>query len=401
MSRLPSELLLHIIDCLIPANPPVAFPASHLVTRTLLSLCLVSRTLHSAAVRHLLAHCAYIDSPDRLRLLQQTLHNLDDDRAFGSSPSQQNSPQAIDDEHRNSSVGGETTKRPLSLTESLFLAPFPDDSDDIEDPEIASAILDLCTRLGPYLTRFVIDIRLRSLYPEDDHRHVRPTLLAAFQTPTAALEEFVSTRDELFLDIAEHEGYNKDIAVWSTWPNLRRLALYNADVSHNGFLRDILQCRSLTHLVLTRADGLTVNLAAILPFPLWQLSPHLRRVLLVNTAVAHRRRSPFSRRRWNDCFLGRIWNLQSHAAPGHEVEIVRIDVPVPAGVDEEGPTDVAIETCQEWVRDSAIQGTLWDAPGALLSVKADPEDPALVTVGWLPTGLPGADAVLDFESDSE
>src|ERR1700733_9991989 len=206
--RLPTELLLHIIDSLIPSNPPVAFPASHIVTRTLLKLCLVSKTIHYAAIRLLFAHCVYIDSPDRLRLLQRTLVDHHLERAFGSKIPWQ-SPLDRDDSDSNLETRHENT--PKSFISSLFLAPFPDDT--IDSPEIAPLVLGLCTTIGHYLTRLVIDIPLRSLRPEDDTNNVRPFLRAAFQE-FVALEEFVSIRDELYLDVIKHTSEHS--AVWST-----------------------------------------------------------------------------------------------------------------------------------------------------------------------------------------
>src|SRR5277367_3130474 len=236
--RLPTELLLHTIDSLIPSNPPVAFPASHIVTRTLLKLCLVSKTIHYAAIRLLFAHCVYVDSPDRLRLLQQTLVDHHLERAFGSRIPRQ-LPLDRDLPDFNLETRHENTSKPF--INSLFLAPFPDDT--IDSPEIAQLVLGLCTTIGHYLTRLVIDIPLRSLRPEDDPNNVRPFLQAAFQE-LVALEEFVSTRDELFRDVTKRDREHP--AVWSAWPNLKRLALYNVDVSSMRFLRDIQQCRQLT-----------------------------------------------------------------------------------------------------------------------------------------------------------
>jgi hypothetical protein len=233
--RLPTELLLHTIDSLIPSSPPVAFPASHIVTRTLLKLCLVSKTIHHAATRLLFTHCVYVDSPGRLRLLQQTLVDHHLERAFGSKISQRlpldrNLPDfKLETRHENT---------PKSFINSLFLAPFPDGT--IDSLEIAPVVLGLCTTIGHYLARLVVDMPLRSLRPEDDTNNARPFLQAAFQE-LVALEEFVSTRDELFLDVAKHG--REHLAVWSTWSNPKRLALCNVGVSSMHFLGDIQQCR--------------------------------------------------------------------------------------------------------------------------------------------------------------
>src|SRR2546423_7592320 len=132
MARLPSELLLHIVHCLIPTNSSVAFPASHVVTRTLLSLSLVSRAIHEAAIRHLYAHCLYIDTPNRLKLLQQTVANDSLKGAVGTDffrhlPS--------DKDVLDLYLESRQKIRLTSFTRSLFLAPFPGAT--INSPEIA------------------------------------------------------------------------------------------------------------------------------------------------------------------------------------------------------------------------------------------------------------------------
>src|SRR5271163_4387159 len=131
----------------LPSNPLVAFPASHIVTRTLLKLCLVSKTIHYAAIRLLFAHCVYVDSPDRLRLLQRTLVDHHLERAFGSRIPRQ-LPLDRDLPDFNLETCHENTSKPF--INSLFLAPFPDDT--IDSP----LVLGLCTTIGHYLTRLVI-----------------------------------------------------------------------------------------------------------------------------------------------------------------------------------------------------------------------------------------------------
>ena len=388
MSRLPPELLLHIVDCLIPANPPVAFPASHAVTRTLLALCLVSKAVHSAAIRHLFAHCLYIDAPNRLKLLLANHHMK---RAFGSHPA--HFSQADKD---CSGLNLETCQksRPTGFIKSLFLAPLPYNA--LHSPEITfsilSSILDLCKKLGPHLTRLVIDIPLRSLYSIYGTNQIHPDLPAAFQELTA-LEEFVSTQDELFLNNRQRKWEHPEIAVWSTWPNLKRLALFNVNGSPSDFLRDIQRCRSLTHLVLTRADYLAERISpALATPPLWQSNPHLQRVLVADTVEGHGHCPAFRRRRWKDCFLGKVWNLRSSGLR-HDLEVVRIDVPA---IEED-----AWDICQDWVREEAIQGTLWEAQGAALSVKESSEDYGDLVIRWQPSSVSGAADIPDVASDSD
>src|SRR5271154_2798463 len=116
MLRLPTELLSHLVDCLIHSDPPVAYSASHLVTRTLLSLTLVSKRLRPAATRSLLAHCLYIDSFDRLKLFLRSVRDVHPSPEYAAVVYSRTESSA-------SPYSGSTAP-----TKSLFLAPFANDS---------------------------------------------------------------------------------------------------------------------------------------------------------------------------------------------------------------------------------------------------------------------------------
>jgi hypothetical protein len=137
---------------------------------------------------------------------------------------------------------------------SLYLAPFH--SDTISDLPTAQAVDDLLSCLSPTIRRLVIDIPLRSLYPADDSLAIRPILRKAF-TQLTSLELFCSARDELFLSCSsERLITGSEANVWSEWPKLKTLALYNCDLDSEGFWRDMKAMETLETLVLTRADGL-------------------------------------------------------------------------------------------------------------------------------------------------
>lgn len=150
--------------------------------------------------------------------------------------------------------------------------------------------------------------------------------------------------------------------------NLKRLALYNVDVSSMRLLRDIQQCRQLTHFILTRAGGLIERAfpssPPLFPPPPLQMNHSFQRVLIVDFTDPPEYDPAFSRRRLEDCFLGKVWTATSDNQK-HKLQIARIDVPLP-GFRE---TDYVIERCQEWVCSAAIQGTLWELSGAPLLVK--------------------------------
>ncbi len=63
-------------------------------------------------------------------------------------------------------------------------------------------------------------------------------------------------RDELYLDCCDQPLNADEPYVWSLWPKLRTLALYNADVSSARFWLGLARLGCLETLVLTRSDGL-------------------------------------------------------------------------------------------------------------------------------------------------
>ncbi|KAH8434436.1 uncharacterized protein LDX57_012083 [Aspergillus melleus] len=341
MPVLPNELVIHVIWCLIPPNPPVAFPSGHIVTRTLISLTLASRLTRAVAIRLLFKHCLYLDSEKRLHgLIEAEKSWLRDDSIDGHGA--------------------------LHQSESLFLRPFPVDS--LEEPQTVREVDQVSLALSNTLRRLVIDMPLRYLYPEEDMLGLRKILRQAFSRLTA-LEEFCSVRDELFCDTlvtwSEPDAVSEP-EVWSGWPRLRCLALYNACVN-DAFLRALQHCPSLTHLALTRSDGLTEPLS--LPSSGGLSLPSLERVLVINTGQGHRvewgRREPG----WETSIWARL--LPCHTSPSapnphSRPRLVYAFVSVPPNREGED-----IELCQEWVSDHAVDGTLWDFPGTPWQV----EDP--------------------------
>lgn len=332
---LPTEVLSCIVQCLRPSDSPVAIPAIHEVTKALTSLTLVSSTLRSLAIPYLYTYCLYIDGPLRLQLLLRTLSSKVD---TGSDKEHQTSENA-----RKTSTAFSLQGKSWML-KSLYLAPFTGDT--IEEPAVAKMIDSLFELLSPSLARLVIDMPLRSLYPEEDIDNIRPILRAAFAR-LEALEEFTSAQDELYLEtrVSDDDEPLREIPLWSTWHRLKHLALYNVDIEEPGFLRGLRKLQNLEVLVLTRADGehdwSTSALLALEP---------LKRVTIVNSASGHL------------CGPVIIGVPDKPSVRGNcdtkIADIVRLEVLVD-GDGQEGAED--IEVCQTWTRDRAIEGTLWDA----------------------------------------
>ncbi|KAL4899770.1 hypothetical protein BDW74DRAFT_171306 [Aspergillus multicolor] len=356
---LPAELILNIIESLIPSNPPVALSRGDVITRTLLSLTLACKLVSREAKRLLMKHCLCIDSAQRLDhlLRQNTL------AVIGS---------------QLPSIG-------------LFLSPFP--AHNLNMPTSVGQINLLSTVISKNLTRLVIDLPLRHLYPEDDVQQVRPILRNAFSRLTK-LEEFVSIRGELYLDTVEpqgtpdqEQGSNQEPAVWSFWPNLQRLALYNVAVDSRQFIEGLRQCSNLTHFVLVQPGGLTEGVS---PERLeLDFLPALQRLIIVNTGLGFVHELPVDGETWDESFLGRLEALRCSAAAGEnsdsESVVSFLSLRMPFGRDDD---EGGIATCQEWLARQATSGTLWtssddrgdilDSSESLFEVTYGPPD----TVRW-------------------
>ncbi|PYH80060.1 hypothetical protein BO82DRAFT_339029 [Aspergillus uvarum CBS 121591] len=354
MPSIPGELILQIIDCLIPSTSRKIYPRSDLVTQTLLSLTLACKLTHHPARRLLFQHCLYIDSRERLdQLLEQSGY-------FRGNSSITTNDQA--------------QQCPQIRAYSLYLAPFP--PDQLEDAHTVRHVERLLSQVGATLRNLIINIPLRSLYPEDDVQGLRVTLRAAF-AHLPALEDFCSVQDELYLKSLPQDPEAGEMIeeppVWPTWPRLRRLALYNACMD-GGFVECLLHCSShLTHVVLTRPDcymdeALPSGVADRLPWP------GLQRILVVNTREGHIRDAR-NRDDYLPAALGQVsfWS-RLHLAQqgtrqidgfgegmGGEALIACADVPISSG--QEGGGDDDIPLSQEWVCARAVEGTLWDCPG--------------------------------------
>ena len=123
----------------------------------------------------------------------------------------------------------------------MYLAPFS--SDTIDEMAVVANIHSLFrTSIGQNLRRLVIDMPLRSVYPEDPGGPlVRPRLRHAFESLTN-LQEFVSVKDELYLAVTEE---TRETPVWSSWKSLRRLSLYNVlldKLRTEGHCQDVVEC---------------------------------------------------------------------------------------------------------------------------------------------------------------
>jgi hypothetical protein len=322
--HLPLELVLNIITCSLP-SPGVILPPSHDVTKALFTWTLVCHETRRLANHYLREHCVYLNSSQRLSAYLLAIK-------------------------RESRLRGTTT---------LSLSPF---GDTIDDLPLCSWVRELFNYTCQTLRRLVIDIPLRSLYPEEDRLAVRPILRAGFER-LENLEEFVSTQDELYLAVTEGV---RDPAVWRHWTKLKRLALYNVDLGTLDFFRNLACLTQLQTLVLTRSDGNDESLDEWTEY--FKLTDRPFKLLMLGSE--RRRMIP------DRLLSGRVKN---------RAEVT--DVPMIKSIWLHHTVDFSIEECQTFVREHAERGTLWNLDEGTIPCNARPyvDEPYLAQLGahWL------------------
>jgi hypothetical protein len=344
MTYLPTEILLLIVDSTVK-NPgtDLVYAANDPVTTTLFNLALTCRALCLRATQLLYSRCLYIDSDWKLNCLMRTLSD------------------------RSSNTGSKTSILAKAITNprlGLFLAPFP--RDDLDRPEIAKQIIELFDILAPNLTRLAIDMPLRSMWAEEDYNNIRPSLRRAFEG-LSNLEEFSSIRDELFLRLEPSGRPERQPPIWAMcWPKLRRLALYNPDISSKNFLRALWSCPGLENVILVRPDG--IDEAAPTSF----LLPESESYVSALPGPSQKLELKFINSAEDNGYYDKIYRDISRASM-HPIFVIRNKV---AKKDtsryREFPTVVTvpkyyeqvysgeIEMCQEWTKGYVINGRLWD-----------------------------------------
>ncbi|KAL3457022.1 hypothetical protein BJX64DRAFT_269653 [Aspergillus heterothallicus] len=222
---LPPEIILAIIQYLIPADSAI-FPANHPVTRTLYSLTVASQTTHDLARPALLDHCAYIDSSDKLRI-------------FLSS----------------NKTSNQETNNSYNHPSALYLAPAlsPNTTPSLAAIQISTLFSTHCK----HLRRLLLDTTWTAFHNSPD---TAPTLhlLSTALRDLPAIEEFISIQQPKPPSRTEQNHLPGEI--WSSWPRLRRLALYGVFLGRI-FIEAVQRCPRLTHLVLGSPVG------SLLPLP--------------------------------------------------------------------------------------------------------------------------------------
>ncbi|XEU94722.1 hypothetical protein FSHL1_000006 [Fusarium sambucinum] len=215
--------------------------ASDIITKTLRNLTLVSKAIYPTASRLLWRNCLRVESIESLHLFRDFIS-------------------------RESVVTGRKPCEAYGFTK-LFLAPFtldlpvPGDEEDeepfdllagqhndhycleMEDHNTIEALTEVIVTLSPVLDAIIVDMPLRLINPElDDSRGTRRLLREGFEA-LVNVEEFVSINDELWPATTLPE-------VWTKWPKLKRLALYNV-VTGPQLWKNLISCPQLEMVTLS------------------------------------------------------------------------------------------------------------------------------------------------------
>ncbi|KAK2591135.1 hypothetical protein QQS21_011173 [Conoideocrella luteorostrata] len=311
-ARLPPELILHIIDCLVPSHAHAILPPRHIVTKTLLTLTSVCRTTYRQASRLLRQYCVYIDDSQRLATY---LHCI---------------PRLVP-----------TLSSALSLRHitTLYLAPFTASS--LDDLPTAEWVRELFCETCNTLRRLIIHMPFASLHPLDDHLDVRKTLRRGFEQLNK-LEEFTCLAEYPSLSVPDAHA-----DVWRLWPDLRYLALFGASLDNHLLWWDIATLSKLEQLVLARPqhwDAVNIKDEYFRKLPKGDVRLGRKtRILLMDAAY---RIGVVDTTGWKEI------------DPNGRLAVEILDVPRPFYGDE-----TEDELVTDWVKRGAVDGSLWEWRG--------------------------------------
>ncbi|UKZ88120.1 uncharacterized protein TrAFT101_003885 [Trichoderma asperellum] len=315
---LPPELLLLIVEAVMPPNPHLLFPASNTTTRTLLALTKVSRATHAQATRLLRQRCMFIDSSRRLANILLCMPRL--------VPSL---PPVLSLQHIS----------------ELYIAPFRDTLDDLPT---AQWVRELFCEVSETLRRLVVQMPFASLDPMEDHLSVRQTLRDGFEK-LHKLEEFTCLEEYPMLSVS-----NSHTDVWRLWPELKRMVLFGAPVDSHWLWWDIATLPKLEHVVLARPVHLdAVNIKDEYFHKLPPEDVRLKRDIKIVLMDLAYELGTVRTEKWQEI------------DPEEKMTVEAFEVPLSFYVD-----DSPLEVVTQWARRSALDGSIWKLGGK----RVDPED---------------------------
>ncbi|KAF4625889.1 hypothetical protein G7Y89_g12273 [Cudoniella acicularis] len=322
---LPPELLLHVIQCLVPpsAHSAIALPAAHPTTKALLCLTLTSCLTNTLARRLLYEYCLYLDTTERVKAFDRTIQSL------ASKPNPTN----------------------YNITSLYISLSAPNNSNGNKIPSIAlvARVLD---SLHQTLKHLLLDFPIRIFFhPNMDGMSVDPDgylgpirkafhKLNSLETYCFLYEAFISL---FYPEIVDFDDVNLDTAsiaarittnTSTPWPDLKVLALYNPYFGETStILREISKLQSLETLIVARPDGLErINIEDVWRAGCGNKKRELN-IVIVNTEKWHR------------------IDAREYQKEGNWVRIRVLNVPTSYYGDEDEN-----ELCVSWVRRKMLRG---------------------------------------------
>lgn len=330
---MPLELVLNIITQSVPTQEGI-LPPSHPSTKALLTWSLVSHETRKHAQRLLAQNCIYLDSQHRMRIFVNRLSEDADIRKHISSmflaPAQP----------REKGTGAEALHL-LELLRSLFEYTGP----TLRRLTLDRSSLNICYRKEIYYSF----LALRNL---EEVVHLRWSW-------DHNLEDWSYSDEEQYLDVKPLHG-----PVWSHWPKLKRLALFNPCPT-NSFNDGLDRLPALETLVMTRMNPVFLdNLSKSLR------SRKAKRPLKIVLVDAEQEEvTPENLRgqgTWDVVDPQRLRRVYIHKVPSYlypELELCNEAHLTALQVGQRESYYWRTEICQAYIERAARSGTLWDWEG--------------------------------------
>jgi hypothetical protein len=404
-TKLPIEIILLIVESLVLQNDAARpiLPASHPTTRLLVSLTRVSREIYPTACKLIWQNCLYIDRKSKLRRFRRYISQKSPItgrlpcEAYGSarlylnplhykfdtaSTYETNSPSTRRDngvsgrinDGSDSDVASEHSDEWTdgSQTSSYRAAPDPSRSrspvDDgysqysthnwrdapMQDLRTIYILEEVLVTLAPVLKTLIVDMPLRDLDPSEDLVILKP-LRQGFEA-LVNVEELISVKDELYLG----ETGIMQPQVFTKWPKLRRLCLYNV-MMEEQLLKDMASCPQLESAVFIRPDPSDDDLSNDDIKGGWArawtaANPRNRKH---DGLVYEGPKMTIAICNWPPYlpdFSGMIPHWQE-VDPDNKISV--LNVATHARYDRRSRKRGPIASCQDWIRDHALVGTMW------------------------------------------
>lgn len=315
--QLPLELIYNIIDhCAEVHNPkqPIAYATSHPVTKTLLALALVSKSISRFALQHLYGRCTFVDEFDKLHQIQKTLK-------------------------RHDSSGDENAMNFRPFIKSAFIEVM--DHKLLKDYFIESSGALFLQDTGPHLQRVYLNIGCGG------YDFFRPDLMHTdiASDSTTAVRTFSAIEEVILV----HHCTSLAPQCVGQWHSLRRLCMFDTCIRHLQTL--CVGLASNPHFTDLMLHKLEVDKA----FTHWNELVDFcneKKGRSVNVTILIEREEDNLERGEAGTYWFENYDNGSIFIKSLDFHAQKVD----------GLTDLGVEVkgVEEWIRASALNGTLWD-----------------------------------------